>query len=399
MNAVTWPRVAPAARSSPTSRTRSMTVIESVLKMRNAPANRAIAAISAVVAWKSRGRGAQRVGELLRRRDDVGLAGRPDLQRGDDRGRVRARHRAPTSTRVRPASSKIGWAVSQRHHHRPPVHPPSGPSPARIPTTVIGRIARPRARSASSRPGGRPHGRVARDEGARFVGTDGRGPASASGRAGEARGRDRCRRTSPTAAGSAGPTARRRDRFVARRWRPRPPRPASRRSPRPSRRQARSRRTRRSAGRRDRRASRRSDRSTHRCRHSWTGRRTGRRRRARPRARSAPIEVGGRAGCARRSVEAAQRHADLQAELGEAADQRRRVVVGAPAELDRVADAPVADDEDPVGVGRGLRVVGDEHDRLAALVAGPPERIEDLGAGGVVEVAGRLVGKEERRAG
>ena len=30
-----------------------MTVIDSVLKMRNAPANRAIAAISAVVAWKS----------------------------------------------------------------------------------------------------------------------------------------------------------------------------------------------------------------------------------------------------------------------------------------------------------------------------------------------------------
>ncbi len=30
-----------------------MTVIESVLKIRNAPANRAIAAISAVVAWKS----------------------------------------------------------------------------------------------------------------------------------------------------------------------------------------------------------------------------------------------------------------------------------------------------------------------------------------------------------
>ena len=30
-----------------------MTVIESVLKIRNAPVNRAIAAISAVVAWKS----------------------------------------------------------------------------------------------------------------------------------------------------------------------------------------------------------------------------------------------------------------------------------------------------------------------------------------------------------
>ena len=53
MNERTWARVAPAARSRPTSRNRSMTVIESVLKMRNAPVNSAIAAIIAVVAWKS----------------------------------------------------------------------------------------------------------------------------------------------------------------------------------------------------------------------------------------------------------------------------------------------------------------------------------------------------------
>ena len=53
MNRWTWPRVAPAARSSPTSRIRSTTVIESVLTMRNAPAKSAIAAISAVVDWKS----------------------------------------------------------------------------------------------------------------------------------------------------------------------------------------------------------------------------------------------------------------------------------------------------------------------------------------------------------
>ena len=47
------PRVAPAARSSPSSRTRSTTVIDMVLKMRNAPANSATAAINAVVAAKS----------------------------------------------------------------------------------------------------------------------------------------------------------------------------------------------------------------------------------------------------------------------------------------------------------------------------------------------------------
>ena len=38
----------------------------------------------------------------------------------------------------------------------------------------------------------------------------------------------------------------------------------------------------------------------------------------------------------------------------------------------------VADDEDAVGVGRRLRVVGDEDDRLAALDARAPERVEDL---------------------
>ena len=74
-------------------------------------------------------------------------------------------------------------------------------------------------------------------------------------------------------------------------------------------------------------------------------------------------------------------------------------VVVAPTELDLVADPAVPDDEDPVGVGRGLRVVGDQHDRLAALDARAPERVEDLGAGRVVEVAGRLVGEEERRPG
>ena len=43
----------PAARSRPTSRLRSETVIDNVLKMRKAPANSATAAIRPVVAWKS----------------------------------------------------------------------------------------------------------------------------------------------------------------------------------------------------------------------------------------------------------------------------------------------------------------------------------------------------------
>ncbi len=74
-------------------------------------------------------------------------------------------------------------------------------------------------------------------------------------------------------------------------------------------------------------------------------------------------------------------------------------MVGAAAELDGLADPAVADDEDAVRVGRRLRVVGDEDDGLAALVARPPQRVEQLGAGRVVEVAGRLVGEEEGRAG
>src|SRR6185369_4832972 len=87
-----------------------------------------------------------------------------------------------------------------------------------------------------------------------------------------------------------------------------------------------------------------------------------------------------------------------ESQLGEPADQRRGVVVLAPAQDDLVADPAIGDDEDAVGVGRGLRIVGDEHDRLVALDAGPPERVEDLRAGRVVEVAGRLVGEEQGRA-
>ena len=49
MSRLTCPRLAPAARSRPTSRTRSVTVMARVLKMRKAPPNRASAATRAVV--------------------------------------------------------------------------------------------------------------------------------------------------------------------------------------------------------------------------------------------------------------------------------------------------------------------------------------------------------------
>ena len=52
-NATSWRRIAPAARSKPSSRMRSVTVIERVLKIRKAPTNRATAAINAVVERKS----------------------------------------------------------------------------------------------------------------------------------------------------------------------------------------------------------------------------------------------------------------------------------------------------------------------------------------------------------
>src|SRR5204862_1213715 len=76
-------------------------------------------------------------------------------------------------------------------------------------------------------------------------------------------------------------------------------------------------------------------------------------------------------------------------ELREAADERRRVVISPATEDDLVPDPAVADHEDPVGVRRRLRIVGHENDRLVSLDARSPERLQDLGPGRVVEVAGR----------
>ena len=47
----------------------------------------------------------------------------------------------------------------------------------------------------------------------------------------------------------------------------------------------------------------------------------------------------------------------------------------------------------------GLRIVRHHHDRLAELVVQPLEQAEDLLAGRAVEVAGRLVGDDQRRVG
>ena len=88
----------------------------------------------------------------------------------------------------------------------------------------------------------------------------------------------------------------------------------------------------------------------------------------------------------------------LQPELGEPRDQRSGRVVGSPAEHDLVPNPAVLDHLDPIGVGSRLGIVGDEDDRLAALVARAPEGLEDLAARREVEVAGRLVGQHDRRS-
>src|SRR3954447_5800415 len=88
-----------------------------------------------------------------------------------------------------------------------------------------------------------------------------------------------------------------------------------------------------------------------------------------------------------------------ESELLEPRDQRSRRVVRPAAEPDLVADPPIADHEHPVGVGRCLRVVRHEDDRLVTLDARAPEGVEDLAARRVVEVPCRLVREQGGRSG
>ena len=61
-------------------------------------------------------------------------------------------------------------------------------------------------------------------------------------------------------------------------------------------------------------------------------------------------------------------------------------------------DPTVGEEHRPVGIGRGDRVVGDHHDRLAELADGDPHERQHLAAAVRVEVAGRLVGEDDLRA-
>ena len=60
-----------------------------------------------------------------------------------------------------------------------------------------------------------------------------------------------------------------------------------------------------------------------------------------------------------------------------------------------VDDVAVGQEDDPVGVGRPVGVVGHHDDRLAELGHRPPQERQHLGGGVRVEVAGGLVGEDE----
>src|SRR4051812_41528439 len=58
--------------------------------------------------------------------------------------------------------------------------------------------------------------------------------------------------------------------------------------------------------------------------------------------------------------------------------------------VDVVDDAPVGEQDGPVGVAGGDRVVGDHDAGLAELADAAPQEVEHAGAGARVEVSGRL---------
>jgi hypothetical protein len=62
-------------------------------------------------------------------------------------------------------------------------------------------------------------------------------------------------------------------------------------------------------------------------------------------------------------------------------------------------DQPVGQEEDSVGDRRGARLVGHHHRRLSVRGHRVTQQIEDLAARPRVQVACRLVGEEDRRAG
>ena len=306
MNDMTWRRLAPAARSRPTSRMRSATVIDSVLKIRNAPANRAIAAMSAIVTAKSVVE-ARSVAAMSAGVDRTyGCAVRPPSSARSDAGDRGALGEADVDARDARAAED-GLRGLQRDDDRPPG--------CVVGRAVAGDDADDAVRDACRR---RPSMRDRRADGEAVLGretlADERGRRQRDRRARRPRrARSACSRGSRTGSmprtvtggGSAAVRSR-----VERRREVGPA--LERRAPRPRHRacaaivatvvsgQA------VLAERGDaqvgtgRRARDRARGPTRRCRRSWPSRRTGRRPRGRPRARSGSRAADGRAGCGRR---------------------------------------------------------------------------------------------------
>src|SRR6185436_11838609 len=96
--------------------------------------------------------------------------------------------------------------------------------------------------------------------------------------------------------------------------------------------------------------------------------------RATPRATPMMVSDDRRRRAVRPRQARVARRIGLEPQRGQAGDQRPGFMVAPPSELDLVADRPVADDEDPIGVRGGARIVGDQHDRLPEPIAGVPDQ-------------------------
>jgi hypothetical protein len=78
--------------------------------------------------------------------------------------------------------------------------------------------------------------------------------------------------------------------------------------------------------------------------------------------------------------------------------RRARDTVFMPASFD-AGDAPVADEDDLVGLGGAPGVVGREYEGHVLLALHAAHQGDDLGAGVAVEIGGGLVGEHQRRCG
>lgn len=67
------------------------------------------------------------------------------------------------------------------------------------------------------------------------------------------------------------------------------------------------------------------------------------------------------------------------------------------AEVQGAGETAIAQQHDAVPAGGAAGIVSDHQHRLAEVVAGSDEQLEDLGAGVEVEVAGGFVGKDDSR--